>query len=113
MLNFDFADNKKLRFHQTDQLPVFKGNSELYFMVIDQDSFNIASYDCDVLGMNNLHHFLSRLCEDSGDNVMVLANWKGQYQAHTFVCCRETLQKMLKNALGESFLDELCSGLAY
>ncbi|MCG3884443.1 hypothetical protein I3271_07050 [Photobacterium leiognathi] len=113
MINFEFADNGQLRVNETEQLPVYKGNSQLYFMIIDQDTMQVASYNCDVRGMNNLHHCLSRVNEDDGDNVAVLANWHGQYQSHTFVCDRLILINMLKSALGDSFSDELCVGLAY
>ncbi|UKA05045.1 hypothetical protein [Photobacterium damselae] len=111
MVNFEFADNGQLRFGETNQLPITKNNSQLYFMVVDQDSMNIASYNCDVRGLNNLHRCLSQL-EDGIDSVLILANWKGQYQAHSFVCEKDLLLERIVVELGDSYTDELCSGLA-
>lgn len=111
MVNFEFADNGQLRIGQTSELPITKGNSQLYFMVVNQDNMEVASYNCDVRGLNNLHRCLSQL-EDGIDNVLILANWKGQYQAHTFVCDKDELVERVFIALGDSYTDELCSGLA-
>lgn len=111
MVNFEFADNGQLRIGETEQLPIVRGNSELYFMIVNQDNLEVVSYNCDVLGLNNIHRCLSQL-EDGVDNVLVLANWKGVYQAHTFICDKEILSKKIFAALGDSFSDELCSGLA-
>ena len=112
MVNFEFADNGKLRCGETGSLPIYKGNSALYFMCIDQNSMQVASYNCDIRGLNNLHRCISQL-EDGIDNVLILANWKGDYQAHTFVCDITILMESVYSALGDDFSDELCCGLAY
>ena len=93
-------------------LPIFLDNSELYFMVVNQADMGVASYNCDIRGLNNMHRFLSQL-EDDVDNVIILANWKGQYQSHTFLCDKFELMVMVRFALGDNFSDELCSGLSY
>lgn len=111
MLNFEFADNAKIRIGETNQLPITSNNPELYFMVIDQDNFGLVSYNCDIRGLNNLHRALSLVEEH--ENVMVLCNWHGVYQSHTFLCDTEELLELIKIALGANYTSELEAGLAY
>ena len=111
MINFEFADNAQLRFNETEQLPIAINNTALYFMIIDQDNFGVVSYNCDVRALNNLHKALSIV--EGHENVIILCNWKGLYQSHTFVCDKDVVLLQIKNALGDSYTDELESNLAY
>lgn len=111
MINFEFADNAQIRLDQTDQLPIFPDNHCLYFMVVDQESMNVHSYGCDVRGLNNLHKMLSGV--EDHEEILILCNWKGMYQAHTFKCDRVTLMDMVKNSLGTQYTSELPCGSAF
>ncbi len=111
MINFEFADNQQLRFGETSELPIRINNNDLYFMIIEQDTMNIQSYGSDVRGLNNLHKMLSGVEEH--EQILILCNWKGAYQAHTFVCEKEGLVEKVRQALGDLYVSELASGLAY
>ncbi|WP_210499536.1 hypothetical protein [Vibrio crassostreae] len=111
MINLEFADNAQLRFGQTSELPVCPNNTALYFMVIVQDTLEIASFNCDVRGLNNFHKAVSNIEDHEG--VLILCNWKGQYQSHSFVCDKDEILDMVKSSLGDNFTDELPSGLSY
>ncbi|PSV00732.1 hypothetical protein C9J27_06210 [Photobacterium kishitanii] len=113
MINFEFSSNLKIRLGETNSLPIMKNNRLLYFMIVNQENLEIVSYNCDINGLNNLHHCLKRIDEDCGDNVLILCNWHGVEQSHTFVCDKSILMTKVLIALGSDFCDELCSGLSY
>ncbi len=112
MFNSEFADNAQLRFGETETLPIAQSPDRLYFIVIEQDGLQPSSYNADTRGLNNLHRALHSH-EYEGEGLLILCNWKGMHQSHTFVCDYHTLKEMIKDALGDRFCDELPCGLSH